>query len=65
MKFIKTSLSSSLLGLILAGQAFAVENRTALIIGLSTFADPSVPVLTGVPYDIQSAKKIALKMGIP
>lgn len=65
MKLIKTSQICSLLGFVLAGQVLAAESRTALIIGLSTFADPSVPVLTGVPYDIQSAKKIALKMGIP
>lgn len=63
MKPIKISLACSLL--FIAGFVSAADNRTALIIGLSEFANPSVPVLTGVPYDIQSAKKIALKMGIP
>lgn len=63
MKPLKIFLACSTL--CLAGLVSAGENRTALIIGLSEFANPSVPVLTGVPYDIQSAKKIALKMGIP
>ena len=43
----------------------AADSRTALIIGLSTFSSSSIPELKGVPYDIQSAKTIALKMGIP
>lgn len=55
---------SSLL-LCLCFTAYADENRTALIIGLSTFENPAIPVLSGVPYDIQSAKMMAKKMGIP
>lgn len=63
MKPLKIYLSCAML--CLSGLVSAADNRTALIIGLSEFANPSVPVLTGVPYDILSAKKIALKMGIP
>jgi len=65
MKLIKPSVVLALLCFMWAWQVSAAESRTALIIGLSTFSNPSVPVLTGVPYDIESAKKIALKMGIP
>jgi hypothetical protein len=65
MKSLKQVLVCSALASMGVLSAIAAENRTALIIGLSAFADPGVPVLTGVPYDIESAKKIALKMGIP
>ena len=39
--------------------------RHALIIGVSTYADPRVPVLAGVAFDMDSARRIALAMGIP
>ena len=41
------------------------QNRHALIIGVSEYQNPQIPTLTGVPYDMDSAKKIALAMGIP
>jgi DNA segregation ATPase FtsK/SpoIIIE-like protein len=39
--------------------------RHALIIGISTYADPRVPVLEGVPADMESARDIARAMGVP
>ena len=41
------------------------ENRRALIIGVSEYQNPQIPTLKGVPYDMDSAKRIALAMGIP
>lgn len=65
MKPVSQIISIAFVGLSVASQVFAADNRTALIIGLSTFENPAIPVLTGVPHDIQSAKLIAQKMGIP
>ncbi|MBV8621560.1 MAG: caspase family protein [Curvibacter sp.] len=39
--------------------------RTALIIGISHYQDPAVPALEGVPFDIESARRIADAMGVP
>ena len=41
------------------------ENRSALIIGVGEYGSERIPSLKGVPYDMESAKKIALAMGIP
>jgi len=38
--------------------------RSALIIGISAYADSEVPVLAGVPHDIDSARTVARAMGI-
>lgn len=65
MKSIRQIISIAFLGVSIASQVLAADSRTALIIGLSSFENPAIPVLTGVPYDIQSAKLIAQKMGIP
>ena len=65
MKQVHKLIAMSSLGLCMTIAANAADSRTALIIGLSTFENPAIPVLTGVPYDIQSAKLIAQKMGIP
>ncbi len=43
----------------------SLSNRHALIIGVSEYQNPQIPTLTGVPYDMDSAKRIALAMGIP
>jgi hypothetical protein len=42
-----------------------LQNRHALIIGVSEYKSSDTEKLMGVPYDIQSATKIALAMGIP
>lgn len=56
-------LLAALLG---AGPALAQPGlQHALIIGVSTYADPQVPALLGVPADLQSARRMALAMGIP
>jgi hypothetical protein len=39
--------------------------KHALIIGVSVYQDAEVPVLPGVPKDMDSAKAIAVAMGIP
>lgn len=39
--------------------------RTALIIGISRYADPSVTPLRGVEHDMASARSIARAMGVP
>ena len=41
------------------------NNRTALIIGIGEYGYSGVTSLTGVPYDMTSAQRIALAMGIP
>ena len=41
------------------------SNRTALIIGIGEYGYSGVTSLTGVPYDMTSAQRIALAMGIP
>ena len=46
-------------------QNSANENRSALIIGVGDYGSERIPALKGVPYDMDSAKKIALAMGIP
>jgi Caspase domain/Domain of unknown function (DUF4384) len=46
-------------------QQTSSDYRHALIIGVSEYQNPQIPTLTGVPYDMESAKKIALAMGIP
>lgn len=43
----------------------ANENRSALIIGVGEYGSNKIPSLRGVPYDMESAKRIALAMGIP
>ena len=43
----------------------ALDNRTALIIGISQYQSPMIDALNGVPYDIKSAQKISDAMGIP
>lgn len=55
------------LALVLATAAVQAQEalRHALIIGISTYADPQVPVLLGVPGDVVSARQIARAMGIP
>jgi len=40
-------------------------NRSALIVGVSTYASPDVPTLRGVGFDVGSARQIAVAMGIP
>ncbi|HEX5389528.1 MAG TPA: caspase family protein [Burkholderiaceae bacterium] len=57
----------ALLGLAL-GQAVLAQDkstRSALIIGVSTYASPDVSTLTGVPADIPLAEDMARAMGIP
>ena len=39
--------------------------RSALIVGVSTYASPEITPLEGVPFDIVSARSIARAMGIP
>ena len=39
--------------------------RHALLIGVSTYADPAIPVLAGVRHDMSSARTIARALGIP
>ena len=39
--------------------------RSALIVGVSTYASPEITPLAGVPFDIDSARAIARAMGIP
>ena len=41
-----------------------IETRTALIIGISTYSNPEVETLQGVPEDMKSASAIANAMGI-
>jgi hypothetical protein len=41
------------------------SNRSALIVGVSEYNNSEIPNLPGVIADIESAKKIALAMGIP
>ena len=44
--------------------AAQTETRTALIIGISTYSNPEVETLQGVPEDMKSASAIANAMGI-
>jgi len=46
-------------------QDTSANNRTALIIGIGEYGYSGVTSLTGVPYDMTSAQRIALAMGIP
>ena len=39
--------------------------RSALIVGVSTYASPEITPLEGVPFGIVSARTIARAMGIP
>ncbi len=51
---------------VFAGLAYSqVSERKALIIGVSEYSNPEIEKLRGVPYDMQSATKIAVAMGIP
>ncbi len=43
----------------------AMPTRSALIVGVSTYASPDVPPLAGVAADLVSAQRIAQAMGIP
>jgi len=43
----------------------ATQNRTALLIGIGEYGYSGVPSLSGVTYDMTSAQRIALAMGIP
>ena len=58
-------LLTCLVSLLSAAQPVFNENRFALIIGLSEYENKNIQILKGVPYDMDSAKKIALAMGIP
>jgi hypothetical protein len=52
--------------IILAPAEAQTVSRSALVIGLSQYAASSgAPALEGVPYDMESAKRIAQAMGIP
>ena len=56
----------ALMALHFTASAQTFKNRKALIIGLSNYsAQSQADPLLGVPYDIESAKKIASAMGIP
>ncbi len=56
----------ALLNFNLSVQAQSFPNRSALIIGISNYSPISgANSLPGVTYDMESAKKIALEMGIP
>lgn len=48
-----------------AALAQASGARTALIIGISRYADPAVTPLRGVEHDMASARTIARAMGVP
>ena len=59
-------------GLLLATAALGLPahaqdkaSRSALIVGVSTYASPDVSTLTGVPADIPLAQDMARAMGIP
>ncbi len=41
------------------------NTRHALIIGISEYIDPDVPMLKGVKHDMQSARRMAAAMAIP
>lgn len=65
IQFIKL-LPIFLLGLSLLAPVHAQNNRAALIIGIEHYRNPlSAQSLLGVPADINSAKQIAIAMGIP
>jgi hypothetical protein len=53
------------LALLSASPAQASDARTALIIGISRYADPAVTPLRGVEHDMGSARAIARAMDIP
>lgn len=65
--------AARVLALVLAGAAVlavAAEpqprvSRSALIVGVSQYAAPDIPVLAGVRHDIDSARAIARAMAIP
>jgi hypothetical protein len=48
-----------------AGAHAEPATRSALIVGVSTYASPEITPLEGVPFDIVSARTIARAMGIP
>jgi hypothetical protein len=50
--------------LALCASADAMPTRSALIVGVSTYASPDVPPLAGVAADLVSARRIAQAMGI-
>ncbi len=50
--------------LALCASAHAMPTRSALIVGVSTYASPDVPPLAGVAADLVSARRIAQAMGI-
>ncbi len=57
-----------ILGLLMAWPALSQTNavRSALVIGLSQYtASSGAATLEGVPHDVESAKRIAMAMGIP
>ena len=49
--------------LALCAAAHAMPTRSALIVGVSTYASPDVPPLAGVAADLVSARRIAQAMG--
>jgi hypothetical protein len=49
----------------LSAQAQERPGRHALIIGVSQYADPAASTLRGVPFDVDSARRIAEAMGFP
>lgn len=57
-------LAAVLAALVCSAPAQAQAARSALIIGISAYADSEVPVLAGVPHDIDSARAVARAMGI-
>jgi hypothetical protein len=64
------SLSVLLSGLLAVSAAVANPSsghsgRAALIIGVGQYHTPSIPALTGVRADVQSATRMAVAMGIP
>ncbi|MBU6272974.1 MAG: caspase family protein [Betaproteobacteria bacterium] len=48
-----------------SAQTSSQSNRSALIVGVSTYASPDIPSLRGVGFDVGSARQIAAAMGIP
>ncbi len=62
-------LTAALCGLALAGAAAAQpaqrNTRHALIIAVGEYADPQIPTLHGVKYDVDSARRMAQAMAVP
>jgi hypothetical protein len=69
VRYALVTLLAALVLLLLAPSPAALAQpsgaRTALIIGISRYADPSVTPLRGVEHDMASARAIARAMGVP